>query len=127
MPSEVVSGVRLGRGVLDFGDDRPIPLGAIHVIGPCWKMLNQPPISPLTLAMTENYEICCHKMSNFTAKMHQIVCHLGLCPRLHIYSAHFVYLYVLHSWTLAPLLQNRSSAHGYASQTYFYTAYGIEP
>ena len=29
--------------------------GAIHVIGPSWKMLNQPLISPLTLAMTENY------------------------------------------------------------------------
>jgi len=29
--------------------------GAIHVIGSSWKMLNQPPISPLTLAMTENY------------------------------------------------------------------------
>jgi len=24
-------------------------------------MLNQPPVSLLTLAMTENYEICCHK------------------------------------------------------------------
>ena len=33
----------------------PIPLGATHVIGPSWKMLNQPPVSPLTLAMTENY------------------------------------------------------------------------
>jgi len=33
----------------------PIPLGAIHVIGPSWKMLNQPPLLPLTLAMTENY------------------------------------------------------------------------
>jgi len=26
-----------------------------HVIGPSWKMLNQPPVSALTLAMTKNY------------------------------------------------------------------------
>ena len=126
MPSDVVSGVGLGRGVLDFGEDRPIPLLAIHVIGPSWKMLNQPPVSPSTLAVTENYEICCHIISDFKAKMHQIVCQLGLSPRLHIYSVHFVYLYVLCNWTLAPLLQNRSSAHGHASQTYFYTVYGNE-
>ena len=30
---------------------------AIHVIGPSWKMLNQPTVSPLTLAVTENYYI----------------------------------------------------------------------
>ena len=76
--------------------------GAIHVFGPSWKMLNQPPVSPLTLAMTENYEICCHKMSDFKAKMHQIVCRLGLCPRPRIYSVHFVYLYVLCNWHLPP-------------------------
>jgi len=33
----------------------PIPQGGIRVIGPCWKMLNQPPVSLLTLAMIENY------------------------------------------------------------------------
>jgi len=65
MPSEVVSGVGLRRGVLNFSDDRPTPLVGIHVIGLSWKMLNQPPVSPLTLTMTENYEICCHKMSDF--------------------------------------------------------------
>jgi len=28
-------------------------VGPIHVIGRSWKMLNQPPVSPLNLAMTE--------------------------------------------------------------------------
>jgi len=65
-------------------------------------MLYQPPVSPLTLAMTENYEICCHKMSDFKAKMHQFVCPLGLRPRPGVYSVHFVYLYVLCNWPLAP-------------------------
>jgi len=41
------------------GQEGPAPLqylcGAFRVIGPSWKMLNQPPVSPLTLAMTENY------------------------------------------------------------------------
>jgi len=63
-------------------------------------MLNQPPVLPLTLAMTENYEICCHKMSDFKAIMHQIVCRLGLRPRPRLHSVHFVYLYVLCNWPL---------------------------
>jgi len=29
----------------------------------------------------ENYKNCCHQMSDFKAKMHQIVCRLGLRPR----------------------------------------------
>jgi len=41
------------------GQERPAPsntsVGAIHVFGPSWKMLNQPPVSPLSMAMTENY------------------------------------------------------------------------
>ena len=57
-------------------------------------------------------------MSDFKAEMHQIVCRLGLCPRPCVYSVHFVYLYVLFNWPLAPLLQIHSyhhseqSAHG---------------
>jgi len=34
-------------------------------------------------------------MSDFKAKMHQIVCRLGLRPRPHVYSVYFVYLYIL--------------------------------
>jgi len=55
-------------------------------------------------------------MSDFKAKMHQIVCQLGLCPRPRVYSVHFVYLYVLCNSPLASLLQNRSSAHDLGSR-----------
>ena len=41
-------------------------------------------------------------MSDFKAKMHQIVCRLGLCPRPRVYSVHFVYLYVLCNWSCPP-------------------------
>jgi len=58
-------------------------------------------------------------MSDFKAEMHQIVCRLGLCPRPCVYSVHFVYLYVLFNWPLAPLLQIHSSAHGYCYQKLF--------
>jgi len=53
-------------------------------------------------------------MSDFKAKMHQIVCRLGL----RVYSVYFVYLYILCNWPLPlPLLQNRSSAHGQVAPT----------
>ena len=42
--------------------------------------------------------------------MHQIVCRLELCSRPRVYSVYFVHLYILCNWSLAPLLQNRSSA-----------------
>jgi len=51
-------------------------------------------------------------MSDFKAKMHQIVCRLRLYPRPRVYSVYFVYLYILCNWPLPlPPLQNRSSAH----------------
>ena len=59
---EVHGGRQEGPGPLQY------LWGAIRVIGPSWKMLNQPPVSPLTLAMTENYYNCCHQMSDFKAK-----------------------------------------------------------
>jgi len=34
-------------------------------------------------------------MSDFKAKIYQIVCWLGLCPRSRVYSVYLVYLYVL--------------------------------
>jgi len=45
--------------------------------------------------------------------MHHIVCQLGLRPRPRVYSAYFVYLYILCNWPLPPAYyKNRSSAHG---------------
>jgi len=46
-------------------------------------------------------------MSHFKAKMHQIVCRLGLCPRPRVFRV-FTY-FAIGPW---PSLQNRSSAHG---------------
>jgi len=40
-------------------------------------------------------------MSDFKAKMHQIVCRLGLCPRSRVYSVYLVYFYIL-QLALAP-------------------------
>ena len=34
-------------------------------------------------------------MSDFKAKMHQIICWLGLQPRPRVYSVYLVYLYIL--------------------------------
>jgi len=51
-------------------------------------------------------------MSDFKAKMHQIVCRLGLRPRPRVYSVYLVYLHILCNGPWPPLLQNRSSAHG---------------
>jgi len=62
-----LSNAAMGRGSGgQEGPAPPMPLRGIHVIGPSWKMLNQPPVSPLTLAMTENY--CCHQMSDLRLK-----------------------------------------------------------
>jgi len=52
-------GVEEGHGPRKWGAGGACPplqylWGAIHVIGPSWKMLNQPPVSPLTFATTEN-------------------------------------------------------------------------
>ena len=58
----------------------PTPLGTIHMLLALLENAKSAPMSPLTLATTENYEICCHQMSDFKAKMHQIVCRLGIGP-----------------------------------------------
>ena len=41
-------------------------------------------------------------MSDFKAKMQQIVCRMGLCPRPRVYTVYFVYLYVLYNWPMLP-------------------------
>jgi len=85
------------------GGANPLPsstsVGAIHVIGPSWKMLNQPAVSPLTLAVTENHKNCCHQMSDFKSFVG-----LGsaLDPAYILYSVYFVYVYILFNWPLPP-------------------------
>jgi len=101
----------------------PIPLGAIHVIGPSSKMLNQPPVSPLTWPL---------KIIKIVATICQILrlkCTKSFVswgftpdPAYIVYILYtyifciFLYICILYIFILHPcpplLLQNRSSAHG---------------